>query len=272
MKRFVNILCKAADGGDILRPHVLDEIERLNQYMMNNISVQTLDGKYNLTYQDLCLSFDWVCGANEHIRMFKEMSKLGRVIDLNFPKGGNKDTPVYLGTAIGDITLNETDNTVITAGITQLFYFLKQSPDSVREYSTAFEYVAEKYLLKDFNSSIITISFAHYQSLEDGLDENAQRFVPNFVFSFTSLSLFCLSCAFVLKNSRGKRGIDWARSKPFIACCGLLNTLMSLTAGFGFMMLLGIPYNVINTIIPFLIISKLFSRLLIIRFHFSYRN
>jgi hypothetical protein len=42
---------------------------------MENISVPTYDGKFNLTYQDLCLSYDWVCGANEHIRMFREMAK-----------------------------------------------------------------------------------------------------------------------------------------------------------------------------------------------------
>uniref|UniRef100_A0A7E4WBE9 SSD domain-containing protein n=1 Tax=Panagrellus redivivus TaxID=6233 RepID=A0A7E4WBE9_PANRE len=258
MKRFVNILCKSADGGNIFRPHILDEIERLNQHIIQNITVPTDDGKYNLTYQDLCLGYEWNCGANEHIRMFKEMSRLGRVIDLSFPRGGNKDTPVYLGSAIGDIVLNETDSTVLEAKITQLFYFLKQSPDLIRDYSTAFEYKAEHFLLHEFKSDIITYSFAHYQSLEDGLDENAKRFFPNFVTSFTTLSLFCLACAFVLKQhgpGGGRFNLDWVRSKPMVACCGLLNTLISLVSGFGFMMLLGIPYNVINTIIPFLIIT-----------------
>lgn len=37
-----------------------------------------------------------------------------------------QDTPAYLGTALGDIRLNRTDNTVLEAAITQLFYFLKQ--------------------------------------------------------------------------------------------------------------------------------------------------
>lgn len=78
------------DGGNILRPEILAEIDLLNNFIMNNITVPTYDGKFNLTYQDLCLSYDWVCGANEHIRMFREMSKVGRVIDLSFPKGGNK--------------------------------------------------------------------------------------------------------------------------------------------------------------------------------------
>uniref|UniRef100_A0AC34GPD2 SSD domain-containing protein n=1 Tax=Panagrolaimus sp. ES5 TaxID=591445 RepID=A0AC34GPD2_9BILA len=224
MNRFVNILIKAADKGSIFRDEILDEIEKLNQHMMNNITVETegKDGapKFNLTYQDLCLNYEWNCGANEHIRMFKEMSKLGKVIDLKFPRGGNQDTPVYLGSAIGDIVLNKSDSTVAEARITQLFYFLKQS-DTVRPYSTAFEYAAEKYLLHEYKSNLITYSFAHYQSLEDGLDENAQRFVPNFVISFTSLSLFCLSCAFVLRTKQRVKGIDWIRSKPWIAICAI---------------------------------------------------
>jgi len=43
---------KAKDGGSILRPAVLDEIELLNQFIMHNISVPTDDAKYNLTYQE----------------------------------------------------------------------------------------------------------------------------------------------------------------------------------------------------------------------------
>lgn len=73
-----------------MRPEILDEIELLNRFLMENITVPTYDGRFNLSYQDLCLSYDWVCGANEHIRMFREMTRLGRVIDLTFPKGGNK--------------------------------------------------------------------------------------------------------------------------------------------------------------------------------------
>ncbi|KAI6187810.1 Patched domain-containing protein 3 [Aphelenchoides besseyi] len=237
-KRFVNVLVKAKDRGNVLRPFILDEIQFLNTLIMQNVSVSTYDGKFNLTYQDLCLSYDWVCGANEHIEMFRQMSK---------------DTPAYLGTAIGDIVLNKSDNTVLEAHVTQLFYFLKQEPASVRKYSTDFEYAVEKFLLHEFRSDLITYSFAHYQSLEDGLNENAERFVPNFVISFTSLSIFCIICSFTLK--KGSSGLDFIRSKPYLACAGLFNTLLSLGSAFGVMLMIGVPYNVINTIIPFLIIA-----------------
>jgi hypothetical protein len=109
-KRFVNVLITARysnifetnhkvvilrDGGDVLRPALIAEIKQLNEYIMNNISVETTDHRYNLTYQDLCLNYDWVCGANEHIEMFEQRVKIGKYIDLAYPKGGMQDTPVY---------------------------------------------------------------------------------------------------------------------------------------------------------------------------------
>jgi hypothetical protein len=217
-KRFVNVLVKAKDHGSVLRPHILDEITLLNTLIMQNVTIPTYDGKFNLTYQDLCLSYEWVCGANEHIEMFRQMVKLGKVINLSYPKGGNQDTPAYLGTSIGDILLNKTDNTLLEAKITQLFYFLKQEPESVRKYSTDFEYAVERFFLHDFRSELISISFAHYQSLEDGLNENAERFAPNFVFSFTALTIFCIVCSFTLR--KGTRRLDIIQSKPYVACAG----------------------------------------------------
>ncbi|CAK5095073.1 unnamed protein product [Meloidogyne enterolobii] len=257
-KRFVNILCKAKDGGNVLQPEILDEIDLLNRFISENITVPTMDGRFQLSYQDLCLGYDWKCSANEHIEMFRQMTQVGRVIELTYPKGGNKDTPAYLGTAIGDIKLNKTDGTVQAAKIIQMFFFLKQEPANVRKYSTDFEYAVERFLLHGFESPLIDISFAHYQSIEDGLDENARRFFPNFVTSVIALTIFCIACAFTFRvhnENKQKISIDWIRSKPLVACAGLLTTLFALISSFGLLLLLGIPYNVINTIIPFLIIA-----------------
>lgn len=51
MKRFINVLIRAKDGGNLLRKQILDEIQGLNQWIMYNITIPTADGKYNLTYQ-----------------------------------------------------------------------------------------------------------------------------------------------------------------------------------------------------------------------------
>ncbi|CAI5454855.1 unnamed protein product [Caenorhabditis angaria] len=252
-KRFVNILIRAKDGGSVLREPVLREIQMLNEWIMNNISIPTVDKKYTLTYQDLCLSYDWVCGANEHIEMLIQRHKVGKLVDLSYPRGGNKDTPVYLGTILGDITLFK-NNTIEDAKITQLFYFLKQEQKMVELYSSKFSYAVEKFLNTIYSSELITFSFAHYQSLEDGLDENAKAFVPNFVVSFTVLALYALFSSFTLKRKPAKK-IDWVRSKPWLAAAGMVTTILSIISAFGFLLLIGVRYNVINTIIPFLIIA-----------------
>uniref|UniRef100_A0A914XTT4 SSD domain-containing protein n=1 Tax=Plectus sambesii TaxID=2011161 RepID=A0A914XTT4_9BILA len=252
MKRYVNVLATAKDGGDILRPEMLAAIEELNQYLMYNITVPTADGKYDLSYQDLCLSYEWECPGNEHIKMFADREKVGKYVDLSFPKGGKQDTPVYLGGSVGEVTLNKTDRTVLKANVTQMFYFLKQDPPEVLNYSTAFSYAVEHYLLHEYSSPLIHVSFVHYQSVEDGLEENANRFVPNFIASITILTVFSLACSFTVRRNYS---IDWVRSQPLLAVVGLINCVLAIVSSFGFMLLLGVPYNVINTIIPFLALA-----------------
>lgn len=51
IKRFVNVLIHAHDGGTILRDELLKEIQVLNDWISNNISVPTDDGRFNLTFQ-----------------------------------------------------------------------------------------------------------------------------------------------------------------------------------------------------------------------------
>lgn len=40
--------------------------------------------------QDLCLSYEWVCGANEHISMLQERLKIGNFLELTYPRTGSK--------------------------------------------------------------------------------------------------------------------------------------------------------------------------------------
>ncbi|VDO23438.1 unnamed protein product [Brugia timori] len=269
MKRFINVLVKAKDGGNLLREEILDEIQGLNQWIMFNISIPTTDGKYNLTYQDLCLSYEWICGTNEHISMLQERMKVGNFVELTYPRAGSKvslslilmnneikfsDTPVYLGTVLSDVTLNESNGTIKAAKLTQLFYFLKQEAHIVRRYSTAFSYAVEHYLLHNYKSDIISLSFSHYHSLQDGLAENAKDFTWNFLTSFSLLCIYATIFSYVLKK-HPRTSIDWVRSKPYVACAGLITTLLAMCSGFGLALMLNIPYNVINTIIPFLIIA-----------------
>ncbi|VDP41539.1 unnamed protein product [Heligmosomoides polygyrus] len=183
IKRFVNVLIHAHDGGTILRDELLKEIQVLNDWISNNISVPTDDGRFNLTFQDLCLSYNWVCVGNEHIEMLLKRSKFGQFVNLSYPRGGNKasslqDTPVYLGTVLGGVELFKKNNTVKSATFTQLFYFLKQEQATTRRYSTDFSYAVEKFFLRHYNSTKISISFAHHQSLQVRRSDSVEPTAP----------------------------------------------------------------------------------------------
>lgn len=64
---------KLVDGR---RPNMLSvdyllELERINQYVLTNISVEVTAGNDTLKviYRDLCLSYDWKCFENDHVTM-----------------------------------------------------------------------------------------------------------------------------------------------------------------------------------------------------------
>lgn len=57
----------------------------------------------------------------------------------------SQDTPVYLGTTLGDVQLYKTNHTVHEAKITQLFYFLKQEDDIVARYDCCLRFDRPSY-------------------------------------------------------------------------------------------------------------------------------
>lgn len=64
---------KLIDGRrpNILRVDYLQEVERINQFILKNISVEVVSGNqtFNAIYRDLCLSYDWKCYENDHVTM-----------------------------------------------------------------------------------------------------------------------------------------------------------------------------------------------------------
>ncbi|KAK5983503.1 hypothetical protein GCK32_013186 [Trichostrongylus colubriformis] len=64
---------------NILTLKYLDEVARINQYIIHNITVPVdIDGKhYEAVYTDLCMSFDWACYHNDHLTMLMPKSRWG---------------------------------------------------------------------------------------------------------------------------------------------------------------------------------------------------
>ncbi|EPB74670.1 hypothetical protein ANCCEY_06248 [Ancylostoma ceylanicum] len=103
---------------NILSLRYLDEVARINQYIVHNITVPVdLEGKhYEVAYTDLCMSFDWACYLNDHLTMLMPKSRWGNFsgpiaefasdiinneVNITYPIGWRGSEPIYFGALVG---------------------------------------------------------------------------------------------------------------------------------------------------------------------------
>ena len=112
------------------------------------------------------------------------------------------------------------------------------------------------------NSDILEFGLYHNESLPEGLQKVADTLTPKFAITFTTLLLFCLGCSLVLltRTSADRSdiriiGIDWLRSKPILGLATLVCPLLAVISAFGLLQWLGVLYNAIVNVSPFIILS-----------------
>lgn len=113
--------------------------------------------------------------------------------------------------------------------------------------------------MKKYSDPYIDITFFHSQTLAEELKRNADSLVPRFVLAFAILVVFSVACNMAFID--GTFYIDWAISKPVQAILGVINAGMGISAAIGLMNLIGIPYNDIIGVMPFLVVGELISLL-----------
>ncbi|PAV71863.1 hypothetical protein WR25_12482 [Diploscapter pachys] len=107
------------------------------------------------------------------------------------------------------------------------------------------------------NASVDLLDFGvtHNESLPEGLQDVADALSPKFAGTCTILFTFCIAVSVVLMNhGHGFIAIDWVRSKPLVACAGILCPLFAIVTSFGLILWTGEYYNAIVNVSPFLVI------------------
>ncbi|KIH64022.1 patched family protein, partial [Ancylostoma duodenale] len=208
---------------NILTLKYLDEVARINQYIVHNITVPVdLAGKhYEVAYTDLCMSFDWACYLNDHLTMLMPKSRWG-----------NFSGPI--AEFASDIINNEVGN---------ISYIWRKKLAS---------WLTNK---EKPPSDMVEFGVNHNESLPEGLQDVADTLTPKFVGTCTILFTFCFMVSVVLINhGNGFIGIDWVRSKPIVACAGIWCPLLAVITSFGLLLWLGELYNAIVNVSPFLVL------------------
>ncbi|VDO67777.1 unnamed protein product [Haemonchus placei] len=278
LKGYMDIIVAGKEHPRYGRPNILtlqylDEVARINQYIIHNITVPVdIDGKhYEAAYTDLCMSYDWACYHNDHLTMLMPKTRWGNFsgpiaefasdiinneVNITYPIGWRGSEPIYFGALVGRPHLVDREGHFDHAIALRLTYNVREEKVSkhnlplVCTYETSWfaQYISEVQDLVEFGVT-------HNESLPEGLQDVADTLTPKFVGTCTILFTFCFMVSVVLiKHGNGLIGIDWVRSKPIVACAGILCPLLAVTTSFGLLLWCGELYNAIVNVSPFLVL------------------
>lgn len=134
-----------------------------------------------------------------------------------------------------------------------MVYHLQFHPTNVSFLSGMWERAFQNALHALPEDPYITFTYFHSQTLAEELKRNSDSLVPRFMFSFSMLAVFALICS--MSTIDGTLYVDWVLSKPILAVLGVANAGMGIASAIGLLNLVGMPYNDIVGVMPFLVVG-----------------
>ncbi|KJH53331.1 patched family protein [Dictyocaulus viviparus] len=250
--REAQVAVVAKNGANILLPEYSRSIKRLDMYIQNRIKVKFHNRTY--TYRDLCLRWQEKCPGNDHIQIISELYNHG--INITYPTFRMGSRSGYLGAGLGGVSLSRDEsNTVILASAQAwlLVYQLKFYPTNISYVSGVWEKTFKIHMDNYPDDPFITITYFHSQTLAEELKRNADSLKPRFVAAFVILMVFAVICSLV--TIKGTFYVDWVLSKPILSIFGVVNAGMGIASAMGGLILLGVQYNDIVAVMPFLVVA-----------------
>uniref|UniRef100_A0AAF5PS05 SSD domain-containing protein n=3 Tax=Wuchereria bancrofti TaxID=6293 RepID=A0AAF5PS05_WUCBA len=273
---YVDIIAAGIKHPKFGRPNMLvlkylDELERINQHIIHNITISVThnDITYEVGFTDLCMSYDWKCFMNEHVTMLmpKERwgnfdSKLAEFTDdiinnevkITYPIGWRGTEPIYFGALIGAPHIIDKEGHFNYVRAVRLTYNVRD--EKVGNISYLWRKKVAGFLsdVKNPASNILEFGMYHNESLPEGLQQVADSLSPKFAITcFVLFSLCGLSAIVLYRHNDGFITIDWVRSKPTIALAGLFCPLLAIISAFGLILWMGFLYNAIVNVSPFIV-------------------
>ncbi|CAD5209635.1 unnamed protein product [Bursaphelenchus xylophilus] len=251
--REVQITVLARDGGNILEKPYSEAVQRLDMYITNRIKVHHEGRVY--TYKDLCIhGRTKTCPGNKHVHLLSDLFQHG--VNITYPTVRLGSVSGYIGSSLGGVKVShgKGDTMVLASAQSWLMvYHLQFYPSKVSLLSGLWEKAFEDSMKQYPEDPYITITFFHSQTLAEELKRNADSLVPRFVAAFVILIIFSVICNMSFVD--GTPYVDWVLSKPILAVLGVLNAGMGIVSAIGAMSLIGMPYNDIVGVMPFLVVA-----------------
>ncbi|XP_033644620.1 patched domain-containing protein 3-like isoform X1 [Asterias rubens] len=241
------IIVTAMDGGSALRQDIMEELMRLDE------RVRTFTVDFNDTetsYNRICQKWMGECVDNQLLLFYRDRVSEFSNITVTYPQADlplifGQSIPLMIGPNFGGVKLKDS-NVVESVFAIRLFYSLGLP---IEEDHLAFAWEEEFIqVMQDFQNetSLLKIAASHSETLSTEINEASFRVIPRFISTFCMLIVFAVfSC--IMR--------DWVQSKPWLGLVGVVNAAFSIVSAIGFLSLIGMPYNEMVSLMPFLILG-----------------
>ncbi|KIH59144.1 hypothetical protein ANCDUO_10637 [Ancylostoma duodenale] len=242
-RRGLYLIVQAKDGGDVLRK------EHAAQFLENE------------------------CFSNTHARLIADVYSKGDQdhFNMTYPMYYTRfaTEPIDVSRTLGGVTLN--GDKVASAKAWLVLFQLKHHQPKIERLSADFENsVVRAIEAGAAPGPLLDIFYFHSDTFEQELANENKRLTPMFSITFSVLILFSILCTFNLKWISLPSGvfsfssdasvkipvIDWVLSKPIMGIVGVVSALMAIISSTGLLLLFGVTFVDMCTVMPFLSLSK----------------
>ncbi|CAD5218991.1 unnamed protein product [Bursaphelenchus okinawaensis] len=272
---YVDVIAAGRPNPDFGYPNMLlkryvEELDRINQYIVHNltVTVELNDRNYTVGFSDLCMTYNWRCYENDHVFMLKPKSTWGRFdaqiaefaediinteLKVTYPIGWRGTEPIYFGAFVGAPHIKDDEGHFDYVKAVRLTYNVRAG--NVDVFSYQWRKKLTKFLTDKVNpaSELLQFGLFHNESLPEGLQDVADTLTPKFAIMSFLLFVFCVGCSLVVLPFEDSFCIDWVRSKPILGLAGIVCPLLAVVSGWGIVLWNGVLYNAIVNVSPFIV-------------------
>lgn len=247
-----DLVVAAKDGGNILRKEYRKAVNRLNEFIMDQVFAQFNGIEYN--YRNICMKFLNFCHNNPQIYAVDLMlSNRGPYDNLTYPMAYHGKRRFYMGNTLGDVDLDPLSHQIIGAKAWQLVYQVKI--DGIyKDIGELWQRMFEKQMLQ-YNDPILDVYVFHSQSIDLELKRNGQGMMLKFLICVLMLLVFSTICSMSFIRDYGTPYIDWSHSKPTVAIAGMIGAIMGVATSIGLLSFCRYPYSAVVDAMPFLVLG-----------------
>uniref|UniRef100_A0AAY4A3W1 Patched domain-containing protein 3 n=1 Tax=Denticeps clupeoides TaxID=299321 RepID=A0AAY4A3W1_9TELE len=212
---------------DLLQPGAFQQLLDLDAQVR---SIRTEDSRSN--FSSLCERTHGACAPNAALQAFNYNASEVATKYVTFPTNDG----VFLGQAIGGVTLGADGRQLDSAQAVRLFYFVRENESESAAWLDAVFLIFLK----------VSVSYFTSISREEEFKSSSKSVIPFFSITyFLAITISIISCL----------RMDCVRTKVWVAVFGVLSAGLAVLSSFGLLLLCGMPFSMTVATSPFLILG-----------------